>query len=484
MLIADGGGILRFVNRQTERLFGYRREELLGGSVDILLPERFRKRHGALRAGFLERPSFRPMGTGEPLLARRKGGAEVPVDISLSPIQTDDGVFVAAAIRDATQRVRATRTLEDARDRLADVVRERTAELDSIFRTARIVMLVLSPKAEVLEWNAEAERVYGWAREEVLGRDYIRSFLPERIQPDARREFERILAGGESKPYENPVTCRDGSERIMLWHSSLLFDAKDRVIGLVGCGQDVTEVRLAERERARLEHELREQGRLADIGALATRLGHDLGNTTTCLAVQAQLLKRRADEGRPAAELREHCELLLASIKSQQELLGGLRELARGQRLELQRVNLVHLVGEAVAPWRDVAEHRDVPLVTVFDERLPEPVADPVKLRRVVENLVKNALEATEPGAGRVILRAAAPDTAHVRISVADEGAGLPDDFDGPRMFASTKSGGTGLGLTICREIVAAHAGSLSFERLTPRGTAAHVDLPVRGPVS
>jgi PAS domain S-box-containing protein len=128
MVIADGDGTVVLVNSQLESQFGYRRTELLGKSVDVLLPERLRARHHADREDYAEAPRTRSMGTGRPLVGRRADGSEFPVEVSLSPVRAESGTFVVASVRDITERLAVdqqlqrvaqdVRVLED-RDRIA-----------------------------------------------------------------------------------------------------------------------------------------------------------------------------------------------------------------------------------------------------------------------------------------------------------------------------------------------------------------------------
>src|SRR5205085_2153083 len=108
VILVDQRGTIVFANAQTERLFEYTRTELLGEPIELLLPERFRDRHVAHRNGYLGDPVTRPMGVGLTLAGRRKDGSEFPVDISLSAIQTEEGILATAFVRDITERVAAT----------------------------------------------------------------------------------------------------------------------------------------------------------------------------------------------------------------------------------------------------------------------------------------------------------------------------------------------------------------------------------------
>jgi PAS domain S-box-containing protein len=115
MVIVDQDGCIAVVNRQTEQLFGYQREELLGQPIELLVPERFHAAHRRHRSGYLAEPEVRPMGAGMQLYGRRKDNSEFPIEISLSPMETDQGTLVSAAVRDITARKQVEEALAQAR---------------------------------------------------------------------------------------------------------------------------------------------------------------------------------------------------------------------------------------------------------------------------------------------------------------------------------------------------------------------------------
>src|SRR5262249_18950798 len=160
-IAVDHSGRIVLANAQVEELFGYSREELIGRPVEVLVPDAVRGVHEAHRARYERSPRRRPMGAGMLLHARRRDGSEFPAEISLSSGGTKAGTLVAAAIRDVTERNRA-----EARSR-------------SLLDAAPDAMLCVDAQGRITLANAEAERLLGYTREELVGQP-IELLVPER----------------------------------------------------------------------------------------------------------------------------------------------------------------------------------------------------------------------------------------------------------------------------------------------------------------
>ncbi|HEV2492536.1 MAG TPA: PAS domain S-box protein [Terriglobia bacterium] len=245
ILTANGEGTITRVNGQVEKLFGYRREELLGQSVETLLPERFRGQHSAHREAYRAQPRMRSMGAGLELYGRRKDGSEFPVDIMLGPIETEKGPLVLAVVRNITDRRRAEDALRQSEERLrqiAEHVREVLFVMD--FRGSG-TLLYVSPAYEKI-WGRSCQSLY---ESPMAWFEAIHPEDRERLAP----AMERFLADGVFEE-EYRVVRPDGSIS-WIWDRSVpVRDASGAVVRSVGIAEDITDRKEAE-EALRLSEE-------------------------------------------------------------------------------------------------------------------------------------------------------------------------------------------------------------------------------------
>ena len=195
MVIVGGDGLVSLVNGQVETLFGYDRAELIGQRIELLIPERFHEQQARHRIEYLRNPDKRLMGAAHELCGRRKDGSEFPVEISLSPLATDEGVLVSSAIRDITAR----KSAEHQRSQLAAIVE---ASDDAIIGKTL--------NGEVTSWNGGARRLFGYDADEIVGKSISLLIPPGREDEEAA--ILEALGRGEAKRFETVRRRKDGRD--------------------------------------------------------------------------------------------------------------------------------------------------------------------------------------------------------------------------------------------------------------------------------
>ncbi len=334
-----------------------------------------------------------------------------------------------------------------------------------------------------------------------------RGEVPEALDadPSADSEALRETAAGTVLELAGPLALEgDASARLrlgmrldgvrraesrMLLQLGLSLGASLALAGLgVGGAWLRRKYSLLSAEHARAEEALRRRDRLAAMGELAATVAHELRNPLNAIGMSAQRLRREflepaGRDGSPEqqAELAELLDVVTSETGRIDSRIRGFLDYARPPRLDPRPTDLSALVRELGAARRPFAETRGVSLETAAAGTLSARV-DPDRLREALDNLVRNAIEAT-PAGGRVVLAvAAAPDGA--AIEVRDTGAGIPKDLL-PRVFDlyfTTKADGTGVGLAVAQQIVVAHGGTLEVDSEPGRGTRMTLRLPAAGP--
>jgi PAS domain S-box-containing protein len=464
MVIVGSSGEIQLVNGQTERMFGYRREELLGQSVEILVPERYRGQHPAHRANYFADPHARPMGAGLNLQALRKDGSEFPAEISLAPMPTDSGVLATAAIRDVTERKRAETKFRD------------------LLESAPDAMVIVNSDGRILLVNAQTETLFGYARKELIGQ-WVELLIPERFRhhhPSHRGGYfaePRVRAMGSG--LELFGLRRDGTEfPIEISLSPLSTDEGMLVSGAI---RDIT-------ERKRLEERMQEANRLK--GEFLANMSHELRTPLNAIIGFAELM-HKGKVGPVSEEHHEYLGDILTSSKHLLQLINDVLDLAKIEsgKMEMrpEPVALNSLVGEVRDILRGLAASKRIRVSLELAPEIGIVTVDPARLKQVLYNYLSNAIKFT-PENGAVCIRSSLQGVDHFRLDVADTGIGISSgnlvrlfvEFQQLDASAAKKYPGTGLGLALTRRIVEAQGGQVEVKSTLHVGSTFSAILPLQ----
>ena len=458
IVIKDLKGTILAWNASAERVFGYRSEEVVGLPITILLPEERRDEETRTLAQLARGERIEHFETERV----KKDGRRIHVSLSISPIKDSSGQVVAAAMiaRDITE----VREAREAQETLAAIV----ASSDDA-----IVGKTLEGK--IIAWNAGAERVFGYSREEAVGRPITMLLPPERLGEET--QILATLARGERIDHFETERVRKDGQRIHVSVSvSPIRDASGKVVGAAKIARDITLRHLMEREREELL--AREQaGRAAAETAnrakdafLAT-ISHELRTPLSPILAWTRMLRQgMLDDAKTVTAL----ATIERNARSQAQLIEDLLDVSRivsgKMRLEVRPTDLAAVIQAAVDVVRPAADAKTISVDVVLDTQTGAVAGDPDRLQQVVWNLVSNAIKFTPKG-GRVQVVLERVNS-HVEIAVSDTGQGFAPSFRA-HMFerfwqadstTSRTHGGLGLGLAIVRHIVELHGGSVHAE--------------------
>ncbi len=468
LVLADPAGNILLVNRQACEILGYPEAELLGQSVDLLLPVRLRAGHVSQRAEYLRAPATRQMGAGRELQALRKDGREIVVEVGLAPVLQDGQTYVIASIVDVTKRKETQSRLE---------------WLSLAVEQSPIAVIMTDLDGQIQYVNAAFTRNTGYQPDEVLGKT------------------PRVLKSGETSPtvYRDLwATIRAGK----VWHGDLVnrrkdgtlyedamwvfpvTDSKGQVVRILALKEDVS------RKRS-LEAQFRQAQRMESIGRLAGGVAHDFNNILTAIFGYTELVSETFAPGSPQ---REDLEEIRKASQRASALTRQLLAFSRQQVLQPVVVETNELVENLEKMLRRIVSE-DIKLRLALSKATGNVRVDPGQFDQVLMNLVVNARDAMPKGGSLVIETANAEldeqyamehqpvvPGPYVLIAVSDTGGGIPPEVRSRifEPFFTTKEigKGTGLGLSTVYGIIKQSGGYVWVYSEMGRGTTFKIYLP------
>ena len=453
MVVVNEGGEIVLLNLQAEKQFGYRRDELLGQKVTNIIPEGFAERLIADGTRSAADALAQQIGTGIELIALRKDKSEFPIELMLSPLESPEGILVTAAIRNISVR-------KDAELQLAQMEERYRGLLEA----APDAMVVVNQAGEIVLLNLQAEKRFGYRRDELLGQQ-VTNVIPkgfaERLIADGLRSDEVALAQQIGTGIELHGRRKDQSE----FPIELMLSPLKSADGILVTAA-IRDISVRKKAEANLLHKVEELNRSnEELGQFAYIASHDLQEPLRMVASYTQLLSRRYT-GKLDSDADEFIAFAVDGASRMQRLIRDLLAFSRvgSKGKELLDTSSEQALQQALVNLRGAIEDSGA---RVTHGALPTVLADETQLTQLFQNLVGNAIKYQGPGVPVVHIGAVRSGSKAWTFSVRDNGLGIePQYFERifgmfQRLHKREEFAGTGIGLAICKKIVERHGGAI-----------------------
>ena len=482
MLIVDPAGRILIANPKAHELFGYTPGELIGTSVDELVPPDIRPRHAQMRARFMGEDGSRPMGSmrGD-FRGVDRHGRVFPVELGLTRLPPLAGrtPCACATLRDLSER----KQFEQA---IADQLEFQRVLLD----TLPYPVFFKDAEGHYLGFNQAFRDAFQVSNEELIGKT-VQQFiqLPAEDRPRYQQANERILREGGSFSAEMCIPLATGGMHPVIYNLSSYNSSDGRVAGLVGSLIDISAQKAAEQAQAEAKALAEEATRLKSD--FLANMSHEIRTPMNVIMGMAHL----ALEHDPDKRQRNYLEKIHAAA---QNLLGIINDILDFSKIEAGKMHFEEIeffLEDVLGSLADQAmvKVQEKGLELLFDIETDVPtglLGDPLRLGQVLSNLLSNAIKFTERGEITIVVRKERESEAGswLRFEVRDTGIGLSEEQRGKLFQAfmqadsstSRRYGGTGLGLTICKRLVDLCGGEIGVDSRPGSGSTFYFRMPFR----
>jgi two-component system, sensor histidine kinase and response regulator len=475
ILIVNRKGIITLANSTAAKMFGYQNTELVGRPVETLLPPTLSADHPGLRSSYFARPEARSMGAGSDLFAISKMGTQFPVEVGLSPIETDGELSVLCSIVDITERKQAN---------VALLAASRRAQL--VIEAVPIGILIVSRAGVITLSNSGVEKMFGYGLGELVGQPLETLVAAEYREASAERHAQFFAhPHAQSIGRDGQYYCRHRDGSAIPVQFEIIPIETDGEVSALCAVVDITERKMA-------EEKLHEAGRMKS--EFLANMSHEIRTPMNVLIGVSGLLldtELTADQRDFAQTIQKGAESLLVVVNDVLDF----SKLEAG-KLEIDPVDFsVDEVAEDTTDFfTQQALRRGLALTCQVSDSVPAWLrGDGGRLRQILTNLIGNAMKFTEKGEVSLQVSLAGQEDGRsiLRFQVSDTGIGISREVQKNLFQAFTQAdgsttrryGGTGLGLAICRRLVALMGGSIGVESHLGQGSRFWFQLPFDPPV-
>ena len=509
LIFINKEGKIVLVNDRLERLFGYRKEELLGKGLEILMPEPERAEHHKSVLDHFSNLCIRPVGAGLEIHGLKKDGTEFPAEITLFPMQINRELLVAGNIKDITNRKYSERQIEQnyfIQKVISSVLKISLEPIPLEEQLDRILDLILTipdlalqPMGSIYLVEAEPEVLVLKTARRLRGTGAFCGKIPFGKCLCGRAASERTIVFAEriddrheiGYPEEFPhghycVPIVSGAEVLGLinllvkeGHRStpeeeeFLFSIAETVAGII-------ERHRVETEKLKLMEQIAQSEKMAALGRITAGVAHEIRNPLTAIGGFTRRLHRKFANG---TKEKEYTGFIISEVLRLENILHDVLSFSRGVQLHMEECNLQEIIDEALKIFQESCMEQSITINRSFGD-IPLLEADKEQALEAIENLISNAVEAMPVGGTLAVAtgREVITGVTYATVKIADTGLGIKEEdlsmiFE---PFFTTKLGSkkTGLGLPITKKIMEDHGGFIRVKSKTGEGSIFSLYFP------
>jgi PAS domain S-box-containing protein len=510
LIFAFHDGTIIMVNREAEELFGYSRAEMLGREVQMLMPERYRNRHRNFIAEYFRNPRHRSMGAGLDLYGLTKDGREFPVDISLSPVESDEGLFVIADIRDISSRKQAEENIK------------------RVYHYQSTISAILRISLEPVSLEVQLERILDtilslpWLTQLAMGSIYLIEDDPDMLVMKAQRGLpETIKSACAAVPVGSCLCGLGASTREIVFadciderhkekyeadflhgHYCAPVISGEKVLGVLNLYLKDRHIRnpeeeklissitntiagVIERKRIELEkEELQEQliqsEKMSALGRVTANVAHDIRNPLTVIGGFMRRLNKIIP---PGSKEKEYAAIITSEVIRLEKILKNVLTYSRQTALDKERHDVNDIVYDFIRTYEIICKEHSIKIETALSD-LPQIMVDIDRASEAINNVLANAIEAM-PDGGVLTVATRKEDVegkTYLAVMITDTGEGIPEvalkNIFEPFYSSKIAGHGAGLGLSISKKIMEEHGGFIRVESTVGKGSTFGLYFP------
>ena len=460
-------------NRAAEEITGFKRGEVLNKECCDILKSDLCQEICPLKDTLETGKTF----FGYEIMITSKTGKKVPVNIATSPLRSSNNEIIGAVenFRDLTKHKGLWAKLREERNKA-----------QQFLNIAGVIIVAINDEGIVSLINRKGCDVLGYKEEEIRGKNWFDLCVPERMRKERKDTLKKVMAGEkkEVEDYENSILTKSGEERIIAWHNTTLTDDKDRIIGTLSSGEDIT-------LRKQTEEELIRSEKLASLGQLAASVAHEVNNPLAGIMIYVKLFLKKYKEEKLQTDNTEKQLLKMdKELDRTTRIIRNLLDFARQSEPNIRPVDINKVLEAALLLVGHQINLENISLEKKSDAQLPLILADFDKIQQVLINIIMNAIQAMSDGGNLTIATSVAKgirigeslkDT--IRIDISDTGVGITEEnmnkLFTPFFTTKEKGKGVGLGLPVVHGIIEQHKGKIKVDSKPNVGTTFSIYLEV-----